>query len=226
MVSFSFPPKYEPETLAFLGELFGVKVNEQARDVRLVMKFLNRKQKDEFLFVMKGFNAKKELKNSLVVSKIEKLEVDSSNLSYMTDLESLKADLHRLHSINKRTIEEKKTYYDESCKLEQEIEDIISSYTKLIEGKFKTREEFEESFIDFENKKDNAIAHKYQKIEEENMRLKDYIREQMDGQNQPPVGAPPPVNPFTRKKKPFQEMSQQQPYENILHNLSGEEEGE
>lgn len=53
---------------------------------------------------------------------------------------------------------------DETLKLEKEIEDIISSYTKLIEGKFRTKEEFEESFIDFENKKDNAISHKYQKI--------------------------------------------------------------
>lgn len=45
--------------------------------------------------------------------------------------------------------DEKKVYMEETLKLEKQIEDIISSYTKLIEGKFKTKEEFEESFIEF-----------------------------------------------------------------------------
>ena len=75
LVTLSFTPKYEPETIAFLIDLFGDRnVPEEERsktgDMRMILKFLNRKQKDEFLFVVKGFNAKKELKNSLVVSKI------------------------------------------------------------------------------------------------------------------------------------------------------------
>ena len=47
------------------------------------IKFVNRRSKDEFLFVMKGFIAKKELKYSAVITKIEKLEVDSSNINYI-----------------------------------------------------------------------------------------------------------------------------------------------
>ncbi len=47
---------------------------EKAKDELTVnIKFLNRKNKDEFLFIMKGFNAKKELKNTTIINKIEKL---------------------------------------------------------------------------------------------------------------------------------------------------------
>ncbi len=47
---------------------------DKGRDELTVnFKFLNRKNKDEFLFIMKGFNAKKELKNTTVINKIEKL---------------------------------------------------------------------------------------------------------------------------------------------------------
>lgn len=113
---------------------------------------------------MKGFNAKKELKNTTIISKIEKLEIDNSNLNYVLQIESLKADLLRLFNITKHQQEEKQTYYEETCKLEHEIQEIISSYTKLIEGKFKNREQFEESFIEFEQRKDQAISHKYQRI--------------------------------------------------------------
>jgi hypothetical protein len=131
---------------------------------------------------MKGFIAKRELKTSSVIKKIEKLDVDSSNINYMMEIESLRKDLLRMSNIIGRSQEEKKVYMNETLKLEKEIEDIISSYTKLIEGKFKTKEEFEESFIEFENKKDNAITNKYRKIEEENARLKEYIREKLDGE--------------------------------------------
>ena len=77
-----------------------------------------------------------------------------------------------MNNVNKKMQSEKKVYMDETLKLQHQIEDIISSYTKLIEGKFKTKEEFQESFIEFENRKDTAINHKYQKIEDENARLK------------------------------------------------------
>lgn len=91
------------------------------KELTINLKFLNRKNKDELLFIMKGFNAKKELKNTTIINKIEKLEIDSSNLNYMLQIESLKADLLRLFNITKRQQEEKHTYYEETCKLENEI---------------------------------------------------------------------------------------------------------
>lgn len=78
----------------------------------------------------------------------------------------MRNDLVKMYCINKKQQQEKDIYIEETCKLEHEIEDIISSYTKLIEGKFKTKEEFETSFIEFETRKDKAIANKYAKIEE------------------------------------------------------------
>lgn len=50
----------------------------------------------------------------------------------------------------------------------------------MIEGKFKNKEQFESSFADFENRKDQALSHKYTRLEEENQRLKDFIRDNMD----------------------------------------------
>lgn len=75
------------------------------------LKLLNRKNKDELLFIMKGFNAKKELRNTAIINKIEKLEINSANLDYMMQIESLKADLLRLFNVSKRQQEEKHTYY-------------------------------------------------------------------------------------------------------------------
>ena len=68
--------------------------------------------------------------------------MDSTNINYLMEIESLRKDLLKFNNINKKTNEEKRIYMEETIKLEREIEDIISSYTKLIEGKFKTREEF------------------------------------------------------------------------------------
>ena len=182
----------------------------------MLVKFINRRAKDEFLFVMKGFIAKRELKTSNAIKKIEKLDVDDSNINFMMEIESLRKDLVKLSNLNKKAQEEKRVYLEETLKLEREIEDIISSYTKLIEGKFRTREEFETSFVEFENKKDHAITHRYQKIEEENARLKEYIRERLDS------GDPThpdtlrlketegrmdyTTSPFGKKKEPFADI--------------------
>jgi len=60
------------------------------------LKFVNRRNKDEFSFVMKGFIAKKELKYSAAITKIEKLEVDNNNINYMLEIESLRKDLLKM----------------------------------------------------------------------------------------------------------------------------------
>ena len=81
------------------------------------LKFINRRQKDEFLFVMKGFIAKRELKSSNVIKKIEKLDVDSSNINYLLEIESLRKDLLKMNNVNKKMQSEKKVYMDETLKL-------------------------------------------------------------------------------------------------------------
>jgi len=35
---------------------------------------------------MKGFNAKKELKNSTIINKIEKMEIDNNNINYLIEI--------------------------------------------------------------------------------------------------------------------------------------------
>lgn len=69
------------------------------------VRFVNRRSKDEFLFVMKGFISKKELKNSTTIKKIEKLDVDDSNIHFMLEIESLRKDLLRLFNLNKKAQE-------------------------------------------------------------------------------------------------------------------------
>lgn len=163
-----FNEKFQIEVLKFISELFGYPQVAAMIDIR----FAARKAKDEFLFVMKAFNAKKEIRSSAVIHKIERVEHEEENFNFLLEIESLKDDLKKLGLINQRNVAEKRTYFEESKRLEQEIEQIIVSYTTLIEGKFRTKKEFEQSFIDFESKKDEAISHKYRKIEQENERLK------------------------------------------------------
>lgn len=145
-ISIVFSQKEEGEALKFMMELFeDMKISSEEKmrnELRLNIMFLNKRNKDEFLFIMKGFNAKKELKNTVVINKIEKMEIDETNIHAVLQVESLKGDLLRLFNISKKQQEEKHMYYEETCRLEQEIEDIISSYTKLIEGKFKNKEQF------------------------------------------------------------------------------------
>jgi hypothetical protein len=69
----------------------------------VTLKFVNRRSKDEFLFAMKGFIAKRELKTSSVIKKIEKLDVDNSNINFMMEIESLRKDLMKMNNVNKRT---------------------------------------------------------------------------------------------------------------------------
>ena len=99
-----FPQKYEAETIKFLTELwsdFSISNEEKSKNELIVsIKFVNRRAKDEFLFVMKGFIAKRELKSSNVIKKIEKLDVDSSNLNYLMEIESLRKDLLKMNNIN------------------------------------------------------------------------------------------------------------------------------
>lgn len=58
-----FPQKYEAETIKFLTELwsdFSLTTEEKTKNELMVnIRFVNRRAKDEFLFAMKGFIAKR-----------------------------------------------------------------------------------------------------------------------------------------------------------------------
>jgi hypothetical protein len=49
---------------------------------------------------------------------------------------------------------EKRIYIDENKKLENEIEEIVSTYVKIIEEKFQGREDFEKSFVVLKEKEE------------------------------------------------------------------------
>ena len=105
-IAMVFPHKYEAETLKFLMELWNdlnlTKEEKNNQELIVNFKFINRRYKDEFLFVVKGFTAKKELKNSSVIKKIEKMDIDNSNLSFMLEIQSLRKDLLKSYNLNKK----------------------------------------------------------------------------------------------------------------------------
>lgn len=109
------------------------------------------------------------------------------------------------------------------------MEEIISSYSKLIESKF--RNQFESSYADFESKRDRALAHKYEKIEEENRRLKEIIKAKVDEEGRDTSmrirdieNITPIKSPFLKKKSAYGEIKIEENFERLLDNLSRDEE--
>lgn len=79
-----FSEKYEAELKRFLKRLFDEPIKDMSSSVKstqsshmpspqynkLDIKFMNRTSRDVFLFVMKAFNTKKELRSSAIIQKI------------------------------------------------------------------------------------------------------------------------------------------------------------
>ena len=54
-------------------------------------------------------------------------------------------------------------YLEENKRLEREIDEIVGTYVKIIEEKFKGREEFEKSFVVLKEKEEEIRMHKEEK---------------------------------------------------------------
>ncbi len=79
------------------------------------MKFNNRALRDNFLFILKAFNTKRALKNSIIMSKIEQINFnDSANFNYAMEIDSLKMDLYKLNKLNDKYYADKRMYFQEA----------------------------------------------------------------------------------------------------------------
>jgi hypothetical protein len=83
-----FSEKYEAELKRFTKKLFDEPLKDMTSSVKstqstsqqnaqtnkLDIKFMNRNSRDIFLFAIKAFNTKKELRSSVILTKIEKVD--------------------------------------------------------------------------------------------------------------------------------------------------------
>lgn len=59
---------------------------------KLDVKFMNRSSRDIFLFAMKAFNTKKELRSSVILTKIEQVDFGNQEaFDFILEIESLKS---------------------------------------------------------------------------------------------------------------------------------------
>lgn len=87
----------------------------QRNQHRLELRFNSRNIRDNFLFIIKAFNTKRAMKNSVIMSKIEQLNYnDTANFNYIMEIDGLKMDLFKLNKLNEKYLNDKKMYYEEA----------------------------------------------------------------------------------------------------------------
>lgn len=116
------------------------------------------------------------MKNASVMSKIENIDLNKDdNFNYMMEIESLRNDLVKLGRINDKYLADKRMYYNEARRYEKEIEEIIITYTKIADNKFKSVGELDQSVMELHDRKDEAMERKLNNLMRENDTLKDRI---------------------------------------------------
>lgn len=65
------------------------------------IRFINRQVKDIFLLTLKAFFTKKQLKNSVVIHKLQEANFsEKEDIDLLFEIESLKSDVSRLYAAN------------------------------------------------------------------------------------------------------------------------------
>lgn len=92
----------------------------QRNEHRLELKFSNRATRDNFLFILKAFNTKRALKNSVIMGKIEQINFnDTGSFNYIMEIDSLKMDLYKLNKLNEKYYADKRMYFEEARRYEK-----------------------------------------------------------------------------------------------------------
>jgi hypothetical protein len=82
------------------------------------LKFRHKRAREEFSLVMKAFSAERELKNSAIINKIERISIDE-NLDLLLEIESLRNDLTKMYEAYNKEREERFAYFSENLRLEE-----------------------------------------------------------------------------------------------------------
>ena len=136
--TFVFNEKYEAEMRRFERRLFalhdlsaskshktivGRPLQASSTAPRLEVKFLSRSARDTFFFAMKAFLAKKEIKHSAVIRKIESINFErEEDFNAILEIDNLKCDLMRYDRLYKQALQDKRKLQEEVGRLERELE--------------------------------------------------------------------------------------------------------
>ena len=143
---------------------------------KIELKFEDRSTKDSFLFLIKAFNAKKAMKDSEIVKRIQNVDLNNNdNFNYILEIDSLREDLSKLGSLNDKYLRDKKMYYEEARRYEKEVEEIIRTYTKIAEEKYRNVNELDQSVLELREKKDEVMDRKLQGLIHENFVLREKL---------------------------------------------------
>jgi hypothetical protein len=141
------------------------------------VKFGSRAVRDTFLFTIKAFFTKKQLKSSVIIHKIEETSFnESESLNMLLEMESLRADIARLYDSNEQKEREKAALAKEVARLQHEIEDVVTMYTKMAEEKFKGSPGINQSYASLTTKRDDVFSRKCQTLERENLGLNERLK--------------------------------------------------
>lgn len=136
--TFVFNEKYEAEMRRFERRLFApndLAASKSHKSIiarpqkasstapRLEVKFLSRSARDTFFFAMKAFIAKKEIRHSAVIRKIESINFErEEDFNAILEIDNLKSDLMRYDRLYKQALQEKRRLQEEVGRLERELE--------------------------------------------------------------------------------------------------------
>lgn len=136
--TFLFSEKYEAEMRRFERRLFAPGDLAASRShkalllrpqrasssaPKLEVKFLSRSARDTFLFAVKAFLAKREIKHSAVIRKLESINFErEEDFNAILEIDNLKNDLMRYDRLYKQLLADKRRLQEEVARLERELE--------------------------------------------------------------------------------------------------------
>ena len=152
-------------------------LSKKERNIRLCLKMVSRNSRDLVMLSMRCFAAKNYLINSKLISNLELFSSESKLFGnekalagdLLLEIESLKKELNNCLQINKDLQNDKESYNREVKRLEDEINETIEQYTKLITNINRENNIDSTTLIEISNgKKEELNLRKYlKKIEKE-----------------------------------------------------------
>lgn len=127
------------------------------------------------------------------------------------EIASLKTDMVRLLEINRQQVRDKEFYGAEIGRLEEEMETIIMTYTKIIEDRCKNQQDFDKSYAVLTDKREELVMKKQAQLEIDNQEMSKKIQVLMQENTQLKnrlggMTKTPAIGNFTKKAAPYEDI--------------------
>lgn len=110
--------------------------------------------------------------------------------------------------MNRAQARDKQFYADEVKRLEEELETIIMTYTKIIEDRCRDQQDFDKSYVVLAEKREEVVMKRQAQLEIENkeLRRRGKVLEEENLQLRARAGRVQPVGGFTKKAAPYEDI--------------------